>query len=67
MRMRTACARRARGVRTLRDALGALLQLGNMLMGEQILGLSDTEIGLMNVAVRVPAHPVAQALLALVR
>ena len=33
--------------------LGALLQLGNMLMGEQILGLSDTEIGLMNVAVAI--------------
>jgi acyl-[acyl-carrier-protein]-phospholipid O-acyltransferase/long-chain-fatty-acid--[acyl-carrier-protein] ligase len=33
--------------------LGALLQLGNMLLGEQILGLSDTEIGLMNVAVAV--------------
>jgi acyl-[acyl-carrier-protein]-phospholipid O-acyltransferase/long-chain-fatty-acid--[acyl-carrier-protein] ligase len=33
--------------------LGALLQLGNMLLGEQILGLSDTEIGMMNVAVAV--------------
>jgi acyl-[acyl-carrier-protein]-phospholipid O-acyltransferase/long-chain-fatty-acid--[acyl-carrier-protein] ligase len=33
--------------------LGALLQTGNMLMGEQLLALSDTEIGLMNVAVAV--------------
>jgi acyl-[acyl-carrier-protein]-phospholipid O-acyltransferase / long-chain-fatty-acid--[acyl-carrier-protein] ligase len=33
--------------------LGALLQMGNMLLGEQVLGLSDSQIALMNVAVAV--------------
>jgi len=33
--------------------LGTLLQMGNMLLGEQLLGLSDSQIALMNVAVAV--------------
>jgi acyl-[acyl-carrier-protein]-phospholipid O-acyltransferase / long-chain-fatty-acid--[acyl-carrier-protein] ligase len=33
--------------------LGTLLQMGNMLLGQQVLGLSDSQIGMMNVAVAV--------------